>query len=58
MKFSEVMIYFDYNISKIADFLGVNRVTVWNWRKKNSIPMARQCQLELKTNGQLKADKE
>ena len=58
MKFSEVMIYFDYNMSNIARALGISRQVVSRWHKNGKIPFKNQCMLEVLTNGVLKASKE
>lgn len=41
--------------SSLADRLGVSRQTVYLWEKKGKIPFSRQAQIELETNGKLKA---
>lgn len=58
MKFSEVMAYFDYNMSNIARALKIQRSSVESWKKKDEIPYLRQCQIEILTKGKLKAEKE
>lgn len=58
MKFSEVMIYYDYNMSKIARALDVSRQYVAVWRKKDAIPWPFQCELQIITDGKLIANKE
>jgi len=58
MKFSEVMIHFDYNMSNVARALNVSRQYVAVWRKKDAIPWPFQCELQIITNGELIADKE
>jgi DNA-binding transcriptional regulator Cro len=58
MKFSDVMIHFDYKMFKIAAAVGVSRNSVSTWKKLNHIPYTRQCQLEIVTKGVLKAEKE
>ena len=57
MKFTEIMSQFDYNMSNIARALGISKAYVSIWKKKGELPMLRQCQLEVVTNGALKADK-
>jgi len=39
----------------LANRLGVSRQTVYLWEKKGQIPFARRAQIELETNGKLKA---
>jgi hypothetical protein len=58
MKFSEVMIYYDYNMSKIAKALDTSRQYVSLWKKENQIPFPMQCMLQVITNGKLKASKD
>lgn len=58
MKFSEVMIYYDYNMSKIAEALDISRQYVSLWKKEDKIPYPMQCMLQVITNERLKANKE
>jgi Mn-dependent DtxR family transcriptional regulator len=58
MKFSEVMIYFDYNMQEIARALKVSRHTVRKWKERDKIPYSKQCHLHLYTNGKLLANQE
>ncbi len=58
MKFNEVMIHYDYNMAKIARALGVTQQFVSTWKKKDLIPIERQCQLEVITDGALRANRE
>lgn len=58
MKFSEVLEYYDYKTKKIAEALGISRLTVYKWKNKNAIPFDKQCQIEVTTNGKLRASKE
>lgn len=58
LKFSEVMIYYDYKKSNIARALGVARQVIYYWSLSNKIPYPRQCEIEILTNGALKASKE
>jgi DNA-binding XRE family transcriptional regulator len=57
VKFSEVMIYYGYNQSNVARALGVSRQTITHWKRINRIPYSSQCQIEIVTQGKLKADK-
>ncbi len=57
MKFCEVMAYFDYKMTNISRALNVSRETVNAWKKKDAIPFAKQCELQVITNGKLIADK-
>ncbi len=57
MKFSEVMIFYDYNMSKIAKALETTRQYVAQWKKDDSIPYPKQCELQIITGGQLIASK-
>ena len=58
MKFSEVMVYFDYKMVNIARALNMKAQSITPWHKKDKIPYPRQCELEILTNGELKASKE
>lgn len=58
MKFSEVMIHYDYNMSNIARALGVSRQVVSRWHKNGKIPYKNQCEIEILTKGSLKANKD
>jgi biotin operon repressor len=41
---------------ELAEALGISRSAVWQWRK--GIPIDRQCQIEVITQGALVADRE
>jgi hypothetical protein len=58
MKFSDVMIHYNYNMSNISRALGISRQSVEAWRNKKRIPYPRQCEIEILTKGELKANKE
>lgn len=58
MKFNDVMIYYNYNMAKIARTLGVTQQYVAKWKKADEIPIERQCQIEVLTATALKADRE
>lgn len=58
MKFSEVMIFYDYNMSKIAKALDTSRQYVSLWKKEDKIPYPKQCELQIITNGKLIASKD
>jgi DNA-binding XRE family transcriptional regulator len=58
VKFSEVMIHYDYKQSNVARALGVSRQVIYSWHKKNKIPFSKQCEIEILTKGALKARKE
>jgi hypothetical protein len=57
MKLSEVMIYYDYNMSAIARALDVSRQYVSLWKKNDKIPFSKQCELQVITAGKLMASK-
>lgn len=57
MKFSEVMIHYNYNMSEIARALGISRQYVAMWNKCGAIPYPMQCMLQVITDGHLKASK-
>lgn len=42
--------------TKLAQALGLAQSSVAEWAANQSIPLSRQYQIELATNGQLKAD--
>lgn len=58
MKFSEIMIYYDYNMSNIARALGISRQVVSRWHRNGKIPYKNQCEIEVLTKGALKASKD
>lgn len=58
MKLSEVMIYYDYNMSAIARALDVSRQYVSLWKKNDKIPFSKQCELQVITAGKLRASKD
>jgi len=43
------------SVTALASAIGVTRQTIYLWQKKGAIPFARQAQIELETNGKLKA---
>jgi hypothetical protein len=51
------MIYYDYNMSAIARALETSRQYVALWHKNDKIPYPKQCELEVLTKGELKANK-
>ncbi|HEO1391270.1 Cro/CI family transcriptional regulator [Legionella pneumophila] len=57
MSIDELGSYFKYNQSEIARLLGIQRNAVHRWFKTGKIPLTRQFQLEVLTNGELKADR-
>lgn len=58
MKFSEVMIFYDYKMTNVAKALNTSRQNVSLWKKENKIPYSKQCELQVITNGKLKANKD
>lgn len=58
MKLSEVMIYYDYNMSAIARALDTSRQYVSLWKKNDKIPFSKQCELQVITAGKLRASKD
>jgi transposase-like protein len=58
MKFSEVMSYYNYNMSAIARALNISRQCIFHWRSENKVPYSKQCELEIITGAKLKANKE
>ena len=57
MKLDEAVTYYGHNYSKMARALGLDKNTLWLWKKKDTIPFHFQCQLEVITDGALKADR-
>lgn len=55
MKFSDIMIYYNYNMTNVARALGITKQYVSSWKKSGIIPFSKQCELEVITNGDLKA---
>ena len=58
MKFSDVMAYYDYKMINIVRALNVARETVNLWKKKDKIPFSKQCEIEVLSQGKLKASKD
>ncbi len=58
MKFSDIMIYYDYNMAAVARALNTSRQYVCIWKKNNSVPYPRQCELQIITQGKLIANRE
>lgn len=57
MTIEELAAYFHNNQSEISRLLGISRSSVNEWFKKGKIPLMRQYQIEVLTNGKLKADR-
>lgn len=58
MKFKDVMAYYDYRMKNIIKALHVAPDTVTSWKRKDKIPFSKQCELEVLSEGKLKAKKE
>jgi uncharacterized protein YjcR len=58
MKFSEVMVYYDYKMIHIARALNVSRLTVKSWKEKDKIPFTKQCELQVLSNNKLMANRD
>lgn len=58
MRFRDVMAFYDYKMNKILQDLHVGRLTLLEWKKKDTIPFEKQCVLEVKSNGVLKANRD
>lgn len=56
MTTKEVIDYFDGSIRDLANFLGVSTQAIYWWGKHP--PIGKQYELEVRTNGKLKADKQ
>lgn len=57
MLIDDVLQYYQHKQINIARALKVQPNTVSRWVKQNRIPFLSQCQLELLTNGKLKANR-
>ncbi len=57
MRFADAMIYFDYNMSKMAKETGYSHQAIWLWKKEGTIPYPAQCVIQIQTKGLLKADR-
>lgn len=57
MKFSEAVIYYNYNMASMARAIGISKQWVYCWKRNNKIPIHYQCMLEIVTNGALIADR-
>jgi hypothetical protein len=57
MKFSDMMIYYNYKMTNVARALHVGRQTVERWKRADQIPFEKQCVLEVITKGALQADR-
>jgi len=57
MKFSDIMIYYNYKMTNVARALHVGRQTVERWKKAGKIPFEKQCVLEILTDGKLVAER-
>jgi hypothetical protein len=58
MNIKDVLIYFNFRQTNVARALGVSRGCISHWYKIGRIPYGKQCELELITDGKLKANKE
>lgn len=56
MTIDEALTYFDHKQTHIARALGVAPMTVCIWKRKKKIPFRWQCQLQVITEGALKAN--
>jgi len=57
MKFSDVMIQFNYNMASVARAVDVSKTWVLKWKQSDFVPVEYQCMLEVITHGKLKADR-
>ena len=55
MTIDEALTHFDHKQTHIARALGVTPMTICLWKKKKMIPYRWQCQLQVITEGALKA---
>lgn len=57
MTLHDALCYFDHSQANIARALGVTQMTLCRWKRMKSIPYQYQCQLQVMSNGALKASK-
>jgi hypothetical protein len=57
MKLDDAVTYYGHNYSNLARALGMTKLQISRWKKKDVIPYHYQCQLEVMTKGALKADR-
>jgi DNA-binding transcriptional regulator YiaG len=55
MTIHDALCHFDHSQANIARALGVSVMTICNWKRNKHIPFQWQCQLQVITNGALKA---
>lgn len=56
MTIDEALTHFDHKQANIARALSVSTMTVCLWKKRKKIPFRWQCQLQVITDGALKAN--
>lgn len=57
MKYDELSEYFDGDMKRMCQYFDVFPQTLHYW-KHGGIPIGRQYEIEVRTNGELKADRE
>lgn len=55
MTLDDAITYYGHNKAALARALGITTMALWRWEKKKKIPYEYQCQLQVMTNGTLKA---
>lgn len=55
MTLDDAVTYYGHNYSNLARALELTKMTVCRWKREDRIPYQYQCQLEVITNGALKA---
>lgn len=58
MKFSDVMIQFNYNMASVARAVDVSKQWILKWKQSDFVPIEYQCMLEVITEGKLKANRD
>ncbi len=57
MTLDEAITYYDHNHAKFCRAMGITFTSVTRWKKIGQIPFVWQCQLQVITDGALKADR-
>jgi len=55
MTIDEALSYYGHKQTNICKAIGVSKNSVSRWYTNNSIPYDKQCQIQVATNGKLKA---
>ncbi len=57
MTLDDAVTYYGHNYSNLARAIGLTKQQISKWKKIDSIPYHYQCQLQVMTEGALKADR-